>query len=305
MSVSLDPADRNDISSVLYLLHDGVVDTIDVARGFDDIVEPVFLRSPVAADDPPALYWVRYHQSISASTAQPQTTVARLSGEGTKSVVRVSLRHGEGVSRIDGYPGGRHFTIHVARSEADPSFYEVLSNQDPHDTSASPTYWSAFASRANTDANLSAVWLSPFDYAVFDTSAAFNRYIVRSFRAGCEYDPSGVRVVYDGRDLADNDADFVSWDPVALPPDRVLVVKASDIAPLDVGHEQRRPEPTFQWSTLSIATGEVESTQISWREGPWTWVAGDEAAPDTKLDCTSGKEVERAKTSERARLKLP
>jgi hypothetical protein len=286
MTVDLPAQHGSDNSSVLYLLHsDHRIETVDVLKGFTYAVDPVFLRPAAGDDDRVALYWIRSHDGISRTTGRFDRTVMRRNHDRSISVVHAPLRHGEAIDRIDAYPGGRRFTVTLGRTSDEPTRFEVLANDDTAGNTnlANPVFWSQFESRANTEASLPVVWISPVDYLVFNQKESPPSFTLDWHLGGCEGMLRGPRGVFDATGI--DDGTELAWEPVALPPDGALVLTRDDAAVAGTeAVDQSAIEVT--WSKLSTKTGRLERTPIRWQPGPWAWVADNAGATtDPFPDC--------------------
>jgi hypothetical protein len=276
-------------AGVVYLLDsEGVVREAEALAPPWTTSSPVFLRSPYDESGRSALYWMARSDTASERTGTYVVEPHRLEHDGTVSKVEVALRNLEWVSRIDAFPGSPHFSVTLVL-EGNPAAYEVLQNIDGYSargSATSTTYWSKFYSRGFTQVSQSTVWLSPRDSAVFRKAPAGGPIDVLLFRSGCSLSSGFPEPVYSGTDVDDNAHDFLNWDAVALPPDRVLVLTASDAARIDESLSVDRPPPKVNWTVLSTKTGDLSPSPVEWTPGLWTWVAPDDAKDDREPDCS-------------------
>jgi hypothetical protein len=272
MSVWLDPGNPDDASSVLYhLREDGSVETVDVVRNHMLLEYPVFMRSPLHPKGAIRLYWLRTGQDIDWETGRLESEVMVRDGD-VKSV-SVPLRYGEGVFAIHAFPGNATFTATLFRRNNVPTRFEVLGNVDHKYDIGSPTRWTSFEHRAQTDSPIGVAWLSPEEYVVPVAHEERPRDLrLNLYRTQCER--FGSRPL--DSSVIDMGFSEAPWQMMAVGSRRLLVIQAQDAARLSGS-----PAEAVPWSVLDVRTGKTNRTLVRWRsESAWAWVSPPRA---TKL----------------------
>jgi hypothetical protein len=199
-------------------------------------------------------------------------TEAMTGGAHGRETVFVPLRYTEAVFDLEGYPGGRTFTLTLFRQNDVPTRAEILRNDDAvaDVAGASATIWANNEPRAETDVLTGVAWVSPTDYVV-PVAQRYHRggYSLRLFRVGCE--AYGSHVAYRGR--------AVDWG-YADAPWRMLPAGAGHVLVLGAGNGRRLragAASSPSWRSVDVRTGALARTPIAWEPGAWSWVAPDDA----------------------------
>jgi len=284
MVVALSPRTARDPSFALYWLHSGgAIQKVDVVTQFAFIDTPLFLRNPSDPAQEPRLYWVTGNENIDPITGRVNTKVMVYDESGPRQV-RVTLRFGEGVLAIFGYPGASTFAFSLFDQSDSPTRLEILKNIDYTEaTRASVSEWGSNVFRARTDSPVGVAWTSPTDY-VIPVVQRFHRngYSLRLFRNNCEI--YGSHVVYRGHaiDLGSGD---VPWPLLGAGTKGVLVLGAKDATSIAQGQRQTAP-----WRLVNTLTGQISKPGARWSPGPWAWVAPSiPSNPRTSGGCQSLK----------------
>jgi hypothetical protein len=272
LAVAAEPRRASDASFYLYELEvDGTIRLLDITHTFRTIDSPLYLRPPTSrATAAPQPYWLRVGEKVDGHGRLE--TEAMTVGDGGRETVFVPLRYTEAVFDVEGYPGGRTFTLTLFRQNDVPTRAEILRNDDAAAdvAGASATIWGNDESRAQTDVLTGVAWTSPTDYVVPVAQRNHRAgYSLRLFRVGCE--AYGSHVAYRGRGIDWGYAD-APWRILPAGPGHVLVLGADDGRRLRAG-----VAISPSWRSVDIRTGALTRTSVAWESGAWSWVVPDDA----------------------------
>jgi hypothetical protein len=272
LAVAAEPRRTSDASFYLYELEaDGTIRLLDITHAVRSIDSPLYVRPPTSgATAGPRPYWLRVGEEVDGR-GRLETEVMTVGGHGRESVF-VPLRYTEAVFDLEGYPGGRTFTLTLFRQNDVPTRAEILRNDDAAAdvAGASKTTWANDEPRAETDVLTGVAWVSPTDYVV-PVAQRYHRggYSLRLFRVGCE--AYGSHVAYRGHAVDWGYAD-APWRMLPAGAAHVLVLGARDGRRVRAGAAS-----SPSWRSVDVRTGALTATPIAWEPGAWSWVVPDVA----------------------------